>query len=157
MQYFSSATEYVSCIGERTLILRDQGRTKIKSFHLLSSKYDCIDLNRNSISSLSGFPLMPRISSLFLADNNIFTISYYISIFMPSLKCLNLHNNRISNIDQLKPLFFCKKLEHLIIDENPITQHPKSPGDKTFCQDLRAKIIAGIPSLRFLNYLHISR
>ncbi|GKT22247.1 hypothetical protein ADUPG1_012083, partial [Aduncisulcus paluster] len=28
---------------------------------------------------------------------------------------------------------------------------------KTFCQDLRAKIIAGIPSLRFLNYLHISR
>lgn len=81
---------------------------------------DALDLTDNALTSLSNFPLFPRITSLYCARNRINHIAPTLSRSLPKLQTLVLTENRFSNLSELVPLRACKKLIYLSLLENPI-------------------------------------
>jgi len=75
-------------------------------------------------------------------NNRITKIATNISTCIPNLEWLMLNNNRISELNDLKPLEQCKKLTHLSLIDNPITSK----------QNYRLYVIHSIPSLRMLDF-----
>jgi U2 small nuclear ribonucleoprotein A' len=123
---------------------------------------DAIDFTDNDITSITNFPLSPRLSTLLLARNRITNIQPNLFQSIPNLNTLVLSINNVAELADLDPLRRFPKLVHLSLIENPVVRKEVSrmfnlflAAPLTCLQHYRAFLIWRIPSLRFLDFQKI--
>jgi len=72
------------------------------------------------LTTLEGFPALPKLTELYLSDNKIVDGLHFLVEAAPELKKLSLASNRIADISQLEPL---TQLDLTLLDlfECPVT------------------------------------
>jgi U2 small nuclear ribonucleoprotein A' len=83
---------------------------------------DAIDFTDNDITTLSNFPLSPRLNTLLLARNRIQHIDKRIAEQIPNLATLVLTANHVKELADLEGLTGCGGLTHLSLLENPVAK-----------------------------------
>ena len=81
---------------------------------------DAIDFTDNDITTLTNFPLSPRLRTLLLARNRVTTIAPTLSKSIPNLTTLVLTHNHIVELADLDALSSFAQLTHLVLIENPV-------------------------------------
>jgi acidic leucine-rich nuclear phosphoprotein 32 family member A/C/D len=92
------------------------------------------------LTSLRSFPKLPSLKKLELSDNRISNALNHL-LTSPKLASLNLSGNKIKDFDELKPLASLEKLEILDLFNNDVTS----------TENYRNNVFRLIPSLKFLD------
>lgn len=140
---------------EKRLELEKRGRTadKVTDLNLDNSRSTTIvglsedfcnlrtlSLNSVGLTSLKGFPSLPRLEKLELSDNRI-SGGFNVLHGSPRLTHLTLSNNKIQEIDTLEPLAALKELRVLDLFNCGVTS----------VDGYREKMFALLPSLKYLD------
>ncbi|XP_072939437.1 acidic leucine-rich nuclear phosphoprotein 32 family member D isoform X3 [Epargyreus clarus] len=135
------------------LELRGKNPSQIKELNLdncrstnivgLTDEYvnlEILSLNNVGLTSLKGFPTLPKLRKLELSDNRI---SNGLNLLKGCKKLthLNLSGNKIKDLATLEPLEEFENLKNLDLFNN----------DVTLIEDYRSKVFALHPSLKFLD------
>lgn len=91
------------------------------SLTVAAQEQDAIDFTDNDITTLSNFPLSPRLRSLYCARNRIASIQPNLAKSIPNLTTLVLTENQLSELSDLDGLAGFRKLVHLSVVGNPVT------------------------------------
>ncbi|KAL9033550.1 MAG: hypothetical protein Q9214_007460, partial [Letrouitia sp. 1 TL-2023] len=83
---------------------------------------DAIDFTDNDLTTLSNFPLSPRLRTLLLARNRLNNIQPTIANSIPNLTTLVLTANHFAELADLDVLQKFARLTHLSLLENPVTR-----------------------------------
>ena len=95
------------------------------------------------LTSLEGFPPLPKLTALTLSDNRLTGgLQHLVSAGLHSLRRLDLANNRIARLDELSPLSQLKGLHSLDLLDCPCVE--RTP-------DLHAKLFGMLDELKYLN------
>ncbi|KDQ54792.1 hypothetical protein JAAARDRAFT_159976 [Jaapia argillacea MUCL 33604] len=132
-------------LKERQLDLRGYKIPAIENLGVTRDQHDAIDLTDNSLLSLSNLPLLRRLSSLFLSNNRISSISPSLHLSTPNLHTLVLTNNNIAELGDLEPLKDLRHLQYLCLLGNPVR------GKKWYREWLAHRL----PALRVLDFQRI--
>ncbi|KAF2148996.1 small nuclear ribonucleoprotein U2, A [Myriangium duriaei CBS 260.36] len=143
-ELITNSLSYINPLKERELDLRGN---KIPTLENLAPALhnDALDLTDNALTSLSNFPLFPRITSLYCARNRISHISPSLGKSLPKLSTLVLTENSLSDLSDLAPLRSCAKLVYLTVLENPVAAK----------EHYRLWIIFLLPSVRHLDFIRV--
>ena len=96
------------------------------------------------LTSLAGFPPLPNLSRLILADNRIADgLQHLVDADLQGLRVLSLAHNRISDIRELEPLKELS-LTHLDLCECPVAQNT---------ENYRNRVLEMFPALEVLDNL----
>ena len=87
---------------------------------LAKQDQDAIDFTDNDITTLTNFPLSPRLHTLLLARNRVTTIAPTLFKTIPNLTTLVLTHNHIVELADLDALSSFAQLTHLVLIENPV-------------------------------------
>ena len=121
-----------------------QGRLPAASLLQQFSQLRLLSIANVGLSSLSGFPTLPRLEQLILSDNRISSgLDSLVSAGLVSLLELDLSNNKIHSLDDLLPLSKLRKLVSLDLYECPVTR----------VHGYRSEVFASIKSLKYLDKL----
>jgi len=101
---------------------------------------ETLSLINVGLTTLKGFPKLPKLKKLELSDNRISSGLSNLTTSAPELTHLNLSGNKIKDLEELKPLENFKHLDSLDLFNN----------EATSMDSYREKIFALIPSLKFL-------
>ncbi len=94
------------------------------------NQFDTIDLTNNDLRKLDGFPFLPKLKTLYLANNQITLVHFCISKthinqfhfrrfaenleeYIPNLDTLILNNNLLQVLTDIDPLATLPKLTHV--------------------------------------------
>lgn len=88
----------------------------------VAGQHDAIDFTDNDLTTLSNFPLSPRLNTLLCARNRIQTVGKRIAEEIPNLTTLMLANNNVRELADIEGLTRCLRLTHLVLLENPVTK-----------------------------------
>ncbi|PWA68806.1 Leucine-rich repeat-containing protein [Artemisia annua] len=104
-----------------------------------------LSLANIGVSSLEQFPNLNNLQKLILSDNRIATgLEYLVSAGLESLRDLDLSNNRISDVEDLRPLAELK-IVSLDLYECPVTR----------VKDYRSRVFGLIKSLKYLDKMDV--
>ncbi|XP_037296514.1 acidic leucine-rich nuclear phosphoprotein 32 family member A isoform X2 [Manduca sexta] len=109
----------------------------------LSSAYtnlEFLSLNNAGLTTLKGFPTLPKLKKLELSDNRISSGLNFLS-GCKKLTHLNLSGNKIKDLETLKPIEHFENLKNLDLFNNEVTT----------IEDYRSKVFALRPSLKYLD------
>ncbi|KAF7310605.1 U2 small nuclear ribonucleoprotein A [Mycena chlorophos] len=144
-ELLAQANSSINPVKERQLDLRGYKIPAIENLGVTRDQHDCIDFTDNAIAILGNFPLLKRLSTLLLANNNISHISPSIHISIPNLTTLVLTNNHFSELGDLEPLKELRKLKYLSLLGNPVREK----------KWYREWLAWRIPGLRVLDFQRI--
>lgn len=99
-----------------------------------------LSLNNVGLTTLKGFPKLPKLRKLELSDNRISNGLNFLN-GCKKLTHLNLSGNKIKDLDTLKPLEDFEHLKNLDLFNNEVTS----------IEDYRSKVFALHPSLKYLD------
>jgi len=99
-----------------------------------------LSLIRIGLTSLKGFPKLPNLTKLELADNRI-SNGLVVLKDCPKLSHLNLSDNKIKDLEALEPLKSFDSLTHLDLFNNDICN----------AEDYRSKVFKMLPNLKYLD------
>lgn len=85
---------------------------------------DAIDLTDNEIAILGNFAMNKSLRTLLCGRNRIHSIHRDLSKSLPNLTTLVLTQNNISDLAELEPLKGFKKLTHVSLVKNAVTNQP---------------------------------
>ncbi|KAK5103545.1 U2 snRNP complex subunit [Lithohypha guttulata] len=136
-----NSLSYLNPLKERELDLRGHKIPTIENLGV-AGPHDAIDFTDNDLTTLSNFPLSPRLNTLLCARNRIQSVDRRIAEEIPNLTTLVLANNNVKELADLEGLTRCRKLAHVVLTENPVTKK----------EHYRLYMIWSIPSIRFLDY-----
>ena len=88
----------------------------------VAGQQDAIDFTDNDITTLTNFPLSPRLNTLLCARNRIQTVDKRIADQLPNLTTLVLNSNLVKEMADLEGLTACRRLTHMSLLENPVTK-----------------------------------
>jgi len=131
-------------LKERELDLRGHKIPTIENLGV-AGQQDAIDFTDNDITTLTNFPLSPRLNALLCARNRIQSVDKRIADQLPNLTTLVLNSNLVKEMADLEGLTACRRLTHLSLLENPVTKK----------EHYRLYMIWLIPSMRFLDFQKI--
>ncbi|KAL9103139.1 MAG: hypothetical protein Q9163_001783 [Psora crenata] len=141
-ELIQNSLSYLNPLNDRELDLRGHKIPAIENLGVAKDQSDAIDLTDNDITTLSNFPLSPRLRVLLLARNRINSIQPTLSNSIPNLETLILTANNLAELADLDILGHFRRLTHLSVLENPVTRK----------EHYRHWIIWRCPSIRFLDY-----
>ncbi|OQV09773.1 Leucine-rich repeat-containing protein [Cladophialophora immunda] len=136
-----NSLSYLNPLKERELDLRGHKIPTIENLGVAGPQ-DAIDFTDNDITTLSNFPLSPRLNTLLCARNRIQSVDKRIAEQIPNLTTLVLTANHVKELADLEGLVACGALTHLSLLENPVAKK----------EHYRLYLIWSIPSLRFLDF-----
>ncbi|KIW87467.1 uncharacterized protein Z519_11790 [Cladophialophora bantiana CBS 173.52] len=136
-----NSLSYLNPLKERELDLRGHKIPTIENLGVAGPQ-DAIDFTDNDITTISNFPLSPRLNTLLCARNRIQNVDKRIAEQIPNLTTLVLTSNHVKELADLEGLTGCGALTHLSLLENPVTKK----------EHYRLYLIWAIPSLRFLDF-----
>lgn len=139
-----NSLSYINPLKERELDLRGHKIPTVENLGV-AGQHDAIDFTDNELTTLSNFPLSPRLNTLLCARNRIQTVDKKIADEIPNLTTLMLANNNVRELADIEGVTRCRRLTHLVLLENPVTRK----------EHYRSYMIWSIPSLRFLDYRRI--
>ncbi|KAL4706614.1 hypothetical protein ACJJTC_009026 [Scirpophaga incertulas] len=135
------------------LELRGRNPSQVKELNLdncrstnivgLTDEYtnlEILSLNNVGLTTLKGFPALPKLRKLELSDNRISNGLNFLN-GCKKLTHLNLSGNKIKDLDTLKPLEEFANLKNLDLFNNEVTS----------IDDYRSKVFALHPSLKYLD------
>ncbi|CAH2244268.1 jg18094 [Pararge aegeria aegeria] len=140
---------------EKRVVLELRGRSpsQIKELNLdncrstnivgLSDEYtklEILSLNNVGLTTLKGFPTLPKLRKLELSDNRISSGLDFLK-GCKKLTHLNLSGNKIRDLETLQPLKEIEKLRVLDLFNNDVTN----------IEDYRVKVFALHPSIKYLD------
>ena len=109
-------------------------------------QFASIDLCDNAIARLDGFPRLPRLRQLLLANNRLARVALGLGDLLPGLQTLVLTNNRLAELRDLAPLgAFGKTLTLLSLVGNPCAGRPR----------YRAYVLSLLPALKVLDFTKV--
>ncbi|KAI4143137.1 MAG: hypothetical protein LQ341_003001 [Variospora aurantia] len=140
-ELIQTSLSYLNPIKERELDLRGHKIPSIENLGV-AKDHDAIDFTDNDITTITNFPLSPRLRSLLLARNRVNSIQPTLAKSIPNLTTLILTSNNLAELADLDPLRTFPRLTHLSLLENPVTRK----------EHYRHWIIWRCPTIRFLDY-----
>ncbi|SLM40288.1 small nuclear ribonucleoprotein a [Lasallia pustulata] len=140
-ELIQTSLSYLNPLKERELDLRGHKIPAIENLGVAKDQ-DAIDFTDNDITTLSNFPLSPRLHTLLLARNRVTSIHPSLALSLPNLTTLILTANSVAELADLDPLRQFARLTHLSLLENPVTRR----------EHYRHWLIWRCPSVRFLDY-----
>ncbi|OBA21784.1 L domain-like protein [Metschnikowia bicuspidata var. bicuspidata NRRL YB-4993] len=114
-----SALKVAAPQGLLTLVLRSRGLLYIENLEYTQDAFSAIDLTDNEITELSGLPELRKLEVLLLANNNIASVG---RVAASALTSLLLMNNSLSSFAEVAKLRGLRRLEHLVLLGNRITE-----------------------------------
>ncbi|KAL8771599.1 MAG: hypothetical protein Q9209_003042 [Squamulea sp. 1 TL-2023] len=140
-ELIQSSLSYLNPLKERELDLRGHKIPTIENLGVAKDQ-DAIDFTDNDITTISNFPLSPRLRTLLLARNRVNSIQPTLANSIPNLTTLVLTSNNVAELADLDPLRNFPRLTHLSLLENPVTRK----------EHYRNWMIWRCPTIRFLDY-----
>jgi U2 small nuclear ribonucleoprotein A' len=115
------SNQQLNAIGEYELDLQKKGIKTIENLGGTCDQFDSIDLSKNEIIKLEGFPKLKRLHTINLNENKIEKINgTNLSENVPKLEWLMLQNNKIRNLVDIDELGKMKRLRCVILKGNPV-------------------------------------
>lgn len=143
-----TAPQGLNCLGDWELDLRGRRLVDIAALAPTAGRYDAIDLSRNFLPSLVGFPPAPRLRHLYVPRNRIAAIGPGFAAAVPALESLLLTDNGLATLDAARlseELARLPRLTLLCLRGNPVTRTP----------NYRLAVIAALPSVRVLDFVRV--
>ncbi|CAF4607559.1 unnamed protein product, partial [Rotaria magnacalcarata] len=141
------APQYLNPVGQYELCLRDLKIPVIENLGVTLNQFDTIDFTNNDIRKLDGFPFLPKLKTMYLANNHITRIAEGLQQYIPNLDTLMLNNNMLQELIDIDPLATLPKLAHVSFARNPIAMK----------KDYRLYVIHRLPNLRTLDFNRITQ
>ena len=132
-------------MGDRELSLRNLKITEIENLILSKNQFDTIDLTSNDLKKLENFPLLTRLKTLLVSNNNISKVDPSLGLKLPSLKTLVLTNNDLKELGDIQVSHF-KNLQVLVLLGNPLSK----------LLHYREYMINNLESLNVLDYIKVT-
>ena len=145
-QLIDDAVERTNPCRERELILRGLKFSVIENLGIGLDMYDSYDLCDNDIQKFGNFPNLVRCRQVYACNNRISYVAGDVHVKLPNLSEINLTNNDIRSLTNIKRLEKCMCLKFLTFARNPISLE----------QNYRKFAIYTIKSLKFLDFQRIT-
>lgn len=136
------APQFMNTLKEREIDLRSNQIALIENLASTQDQFDLIDLSDNNITMLDGFPLLSRLKSLFLNNNQITQISSRICEALPNLSEIILTNNNIKEFSDIDSICLNINLSHISLMRNPVA----------YKQYYREYIIYKLPNIKVIDF-----
>ncbi|CAF2918386.1 unnamed protein product [Rotaria sp. Silwood2] len=146
-EVIEAASQYLNPVGQYELSLRDLKIPVIENLGATLNQFDTIDFTNNDLRKLDGFPFLPKLKTLYLANNHIARIAENLQEYIANLDTLMLNNNMLQELSDIDPLATLPKLTHVSFARNPIAMK----------KDYRLYVIHALPNLRTLDYNRITQ
>jgi len=146
-EVIEAVPQYLNPVGQYELSLRDLKIPVVENLGATLNQFDTIDFTNNDIRKLDGFPFLPKLKTLYLANNHIARIAENLQEYIPNLDTLMLNNNAFQELTDIDPLATLPKLVHVSFARNPIAMK----------KDYRLYVIHMLPHLRTLDYNRITQ
>lgn len=140
-EVIEAAPQFLNPVGQYELSLRDLKIPVVESLGATLNQFDTIDFTNNDIRKLDGFPFLPKIKTLYFANNHIARIAEDLQVYIPNLDTLMLNNNALQELTDIDPLGTIPKLAHVSFARNPIAMK----------KEYRLYVIHMLPNLRTLD------
>ena len=115
------SNQQLNAIGEYELDLQKKGIKTIENLGGTCDQFDSIDLSKNEIIKLEGFPKLKRLHTINVNENKIEKINgTNLSENVPKLEWLMLQNNKIRNLVDIDEIGKMKRLRCVILKGNPV-------------------------------------
>ncbi|CAI4221753.1 unnamed protein product [Auanema sp. JU1783] len=144
-ELIDEAQQFINTIKDRELNLRGCKLPVIENMGVTRDQFDVIDLTDNDIKKLDNFPLLKRLTTLYLHNNRVQYIQPEIGKSIPNLKTLALTNNNLCELGDIDALAGCTKLEYVTFIGNPIIHK----------QNYREYVIYKLPRVRVIDYKRV--
>ncbi|CAF4746025.1 unnamed protein product [Rotaria sp. Silwood1] len=141
------APQYLNPVGQYELCLRDLKISVIENLGVTLNQFDTIDFTNNDLRKLDGFPFLPKLKTIYLANNHITRIAENLQQYIPNLDTLMLNNNLLQELTDIDPLATLPKLTHVSFVRSPIAMK----------KDYRLYVIHRLPNLRTLDFNQITQ
>ncbi|KAI6178839.1 LRRcap domain-containing protein [Aphelenchoides besseyi] len=145
VETINDSYQYINAVKQRELCLRNLQIPAVENLGATNDQFDVIDLTDNSIRKVDNLPLLKRLDTLLLHNNQVQQLQKDIGQQLPNLKTLALTNNNLTELSDIEPLVKCRKLENLVLVGNPISNKPQ----------YRSYVIYKLKSLRVLDFRRI--
>ncbi|KAF8072405.1 U2 small nuclear ribonucleoprotein A-like protein [Scenedesmus sp. PABB004] len=139
--------QYMSCIKLYEIDLRGNKIGAIENLGVTENQFDSVDLTDNAIMRLEGFPRLPRLKMLLVANNRVAKISRGLETSIPNLEVLVLANNKITELKDIDPLSSLPKLYSLSLAGNPVALK----------KEYRLYTISRCPKLKHLDFKKVKQ
>lgn len=146
-EVIEAAPQYLNPVGQYELSLRDLKIPTVENLGATLNQFDTIDFTNNDLRKLDGFPFLPKLKTLYLANNHITRLAEDLQEYIPNLDTLMLNNNMFQELTDVDPLATLPKLAHVSFARNPIAMK----------KDYRLYVISIIPNLRTLDYNRVTQ
>eukprot|EP01129_Flabellula_baltica_P012031 TRINITY_DN5372_c0_g1_i1.p1 TRINITY_DN5372_c0_g1~~TRINITY_DN5372_c0_g1_i1.p1 ORF type:complete len:209 (+),score=53.80 TRINITY_DN5372_c0_g1_i1:24-650(+) len=140
-----SSPAFINPLREREIDMRGNKIPRIENLGAAEDQFDTIDLSDNTITKLEGFPLMNRMRTLLLSNNQIKYIADGLGASLPNLESIILTNNLIEELGEIDSLTELENLRTLSLLKNPVTNQ----------EHYRLYVIHRIPQLKILDFQKI--
>eukprot|EP00058_Branchiostoma_floridae_P016767 XP_002602255.1 hypothetical protein BRAFLDRAFT_76944 [Branchiostoma floridae] len=101
-----------------TIQCKFQGLTRVP--HDIPPNADRVEINYNTIRTVTSLPSLPQLYALDLSFNSIESMSWESLCNLPALEVLYLHNNRLQHVKLNTVIEYLPKLKNLFLDVNKL-------------------------------------
>jgi U2 small nuclear ribonucleoprotein A' len=115
------SNQTLNAVDEYELDLSSKGIKAIENLGGTNDQFDCIDVSKNEIVKLEGFPKLKRLHTINASENKIEKINgTNLSENVPKLEWLLMQNNKIKNLHDIDEIGKVKRLKCLVLKGNPV-------------------------------------
>lgn len=136
------APQFTNALKDREIDLRENKIPMIENLGATLDQFDTIDFTNNEIRVMGGFPKLVRLKTVFLSNNRLNRIDFRLNETVENIEELQLSNNMVAELGDLKPLAQLPKLARLSLVGNPVSKLPH----------YRLYVIHLLPQLRLLDF-----
>nr|POF03513.1 u2 small nuclear ribonucleoprotein a' [Quercus suber] len=123
-ELINNSLSYNNVLNERELDLRGHRIPAVENLGV-ARDHEAIDFTDNDITTLTNFPLSPKLQTLLCARNRISSLQQSLSKSLPNLHTLVLTQNKVAELADLDPLQGFLKLTYVSLVDNPVTSKEK--------------------------------
>jgi len=119
-----TSPQFVNPLKQRELDLRGNKIQQVENLGESENKIEVIKISDNDLAKLESFPLLRRLTALFVSNNRLVSIAPGLGAKLPNLDTLVLTNNKLENLAELDALAELTQLTMLSLLKNPVMSKP---------------------------------